>query len=129
MAFGRETNAGNVKPLQGSVISRFIAGATIEAGEIVAIMADGFVDPANTAAFTGAIIVGIALEGVTVGRQVDVVTHGRVKCLIDATPAAIIYASDTAGEPSATAGTKSAIVGKAIAADVLFVNVQQVALS
>ena len=53
----------------------------------------------------------------------------RVKCLIGATPAAIIYASDTAGEPSATAGTKSAIVGKAIAADVLFVNVQQVALS
>ena len=44
--------------------------------------------------------------GVTVGRQVDVVTHGRVKRLIGATPAAIIYASDTAGEPSATAGNE-----------------------
>ncbi len=129
MAFGRETFAGNVKPLQGSVISRFTAGATIEAGEIVSIMADGFVDPTNTAALTGAIVVGIALEGVTIGRAVDVVTHGRVKCLIDATPAALIYGTDTAGEPGTTAGTKSVIVGRAVAADVLFVNIQQVALS
>ena len=32
------------------------------AGEIVTIMADGFVDPANTAAFTSAIIVGICAD-------------------------------------------------------------------
>jgi hypothetical protein len=49
--------------------------------------------------------------------------------VLEATPAAIIYASDTAGEPAVAAGTKSEIVGFAIAADVVFVRPQFVALS
>jgi hypothetical protein len=129
MAFGRETNAGNVQPLQGSVIRRFTAGADIAAGEVVAMRADGFVDPANTAAFTGAIVVGVAIETCVAGRALDVVTHGEIKCLLEATPGALIYASDTAGEPATAAGTKSEIVGFAVAADVLFVRPQMVALS
>jgi hypothetical protein len=129
MAFGRDTVAGNVKPLQGSIIRRFTAGADILAGEIVSIMADGFVDPANTTAFTGAIVVGIAIESCVAGRALDVVTHGPIKCVLEATPAAIMYASDTAGEPAVAAGTKSEIVGFAIAADVVFVRPQFVALS
>jgi hypothetical protein len=129
MAFGRETNAGNVKPLQGSVIRRFVAGADILAGEIVAMMADGFVDPANTTAFTGAVVVGIAIESCVAGRQLDVVTHGEIKCILEGTPGAIVYATNTAGEPGVAAGTSSAIVGFVVAADVLFVRPQFVALS
>lgn len=129
MAFGRETTAGNVKPLQGSVIRRFAAGADIAAGEIVYMASTGLVGPANTATFAGAILVGVAIETCPNGRSLDVVTHGPIKCLLEATPGAIIYASDTAGEPGTAAGTKSEIVGFAIAADVLFVRPQFVALS
>jgi hypothetical protein len=129
MAFGRETTAKNIKPLEGAIVRRFTAGATIAAGEIVVMMADGFVDPANTAAFTGSIVAGIALDGAAAGERVDVVVFGPVQCLIDATPAAFIYASDTAGEPSETVGTKDVIVGFAESATVLFVRPQFIDLS
>ena len=122
MAFGRETTAANIKPLEGAVIRRFTAGATIAAGEIVAMMADGYVDPANTTDFTAAAVMGIALQAAGAGDRVDVVTHGPVLCLIDATPAALIYASDTAGEPATTVGTKDVLVGVAESATVLFVR-------
>ena len=55
MAFGRNTTAELIKPLEGSIIRRYTAGATIAAGEIVSRMADGYVDPADTAAFTGSV--------------------------------------------------------------------------
>lgn len=122
MAFGRDTTPANIKPLQGSTVRRYTAGTTIAAGEIVSLMADGYVDPADTAAMTGAIVVGIALQSVVVGDGVDVVIHGPVQCLLEATAAALYYASDTAGEPSATVGTKDVLVGFAESATVLFVR-------
>lgn len=124
MAFGRETTAANVKPLEGAIIRRFTAGATIAAGELVSLMADGYVDPTNTAAFTGSNIVGVALTAASAGDRVDVVVYGPVLCLIDATPAKLIYGSDTAGEPSESVGTKDVIAGFAESATVLFVRVQ-----
>lgn len=122
MAFGRNTTAELIKPLNGSIIRRYTAGTTIAAGEIVSLMADGFVDPADTAAMTGACVLGIALKAAVVGDRVDVVVWGPVVCLIDATPAALYYASDTAGEPSASVGTKDVLVGFAESATVLFVR-------
>lgn len=122
MAFGRNTTAELIKPLDGAVVRRFTAGTTIAAGEIVALMADGYVDPADTSAFTGAVVMGIALQATAAGGRVDVVTHGPVVCLLDGTPANLVYASDTAGEPSETVGTKDVLVGITESATVLFVR-------
>lgn len=122
MAFGRETDNTLIKPLGGAIVRKFTAGATIDAGEIVSLMADGYVDPANTTDFTGCAVMGIALKDAAAGERVDVVVHGPVVCLIDATPAGLIYASDTAGEPSTSVGTKDVLVGIAESATVLFVR-------
>jgi len=124
MAFGRLTTAEQIKPLDGAVIRRYTAGATIAAGEIVALMADGYVDPADTSAFTGACVVGIAIQAAVAGQRIDVVTHGPVVCLTDGTAANLVYASDTAGEPSETVGTKDVLVGFTESASVLFVRPQ-----
>ncbi len=116
MAFGRLTTAELIKPLDGAVIRRYTAGATIAAGEIVSLMADGYVDPADTSAFTG------ALQAAAAGQRIDVVTHGPVVCLEDGTAANLVYASDTAGEPSESVGTKDVLVGFTESASVLFVR-------
>lgn len=127
MAIARETDASLVKPLEGAIIRRYTAGATIEAGEAVAMQSDGYVDPAAATAVT--MPVGIALEDVASGERVDVVVFGPVLCLSGATVGAIVYLSDTAGEPVETAGTKSTVLGVAESATVLHVNIQTVAFA
>jgi hypothetical protein len=129
MAIGRDTTAANIKPLEGAIVRRFTAGATIAAGEIVSMMADGYVDPADTTAFTGAMVVGIALSAASSGDRVDVVVFGPVKCITGGTPAAFVYASDTAGEPSESVGTKDVAIGFNESATVLFVRPQFIDLS
>lgn len=127
MAIARDTTAANIKPLSGAVIRRGTLGATTAAGEIVELQSDGFWDPADAAAVV--MNGGIALQAGAAGDKVDIVVFGPVQCLTGATPGAIVYASDTAGEPSETAGTKSAVIGYAESATVLFVNFQTVAFS
>jgi hypothetical protein len=123
MAIARDTTAANIKPLEGAIVRRFTAGAAIAAGELVSMMADGNVDPTDTTAFTGAQIVGVAIQAAAAaGDKVDVVTYGPCKCLTGATPAAIVYGSDTAGEPSESVGTKDSIAGFAESAAILFVR-------
>lgn len=125
MAIARDTVAANIKPLEGAIIRRYTAGATIAAGEIVSLMADGYVDPADTAAWTGSLVVGIALTAAVAGDRVDVVVFGPVVCLTGATVAAPVYATDTtAGEPAESVGTKDVMVGFAESATVLFVRVE-----
>lgn len=129
MAATRETDASLVKPLEGAIIQRFTAGAAIEAGEYVNMQSDGYVDPG---AATGTVLAcaGIALprEGgdpaSAEGDAVDVVTYGPVLCMSGATIGALIYASDTAGELSESAGTKDTVIGFAQSATVLFVRPQ-----
>lgn len=127
MAIARDTTAKNIKPLEGAIIRRGTLGATTAAGEIVEMQSDGYWDPANAAAviMNGA----IAVTGGVAGDVVDLVVFGPVKCLTGATPGAVVYVSDTAGEPAETAGTKSAVIGYAESATVLFVNFQTVAFS
>lgn len=122
MAFGRNTTAELIKPLEGSITRRFTAGTTIAAGEIVSLMADGYVDPADCAAMTGAVVMGIAIQAAVAGDRVDVVTFGPVVCLLEGTAANLVYASDTAGEPSESVGTKDILVGITESATVLFVR-------
>jgi hypothetical protein len=122
MAYAREADASLVKPLEGAIVRRFTAGATIEAGEAVCMSADGFVDPASGAAVTTNFVLGIALQDVAVTERVDVVTFGPVVCATGGTPGAHVYISDTAGEPAETAGTKVGIIGIVESATVVFVN-------
>jgi hypothetical protein len=111
MAYARETDASLVKPLEGAIVRRFTAGATIEAGEAVSMSSDGYVDPASGAAVTTNFVLGIALQDVAVSERVDVVVFGPVVCATGGTPGAHVYISDTAGEPAETAGTKVGIIG------------------
>ena len=130
MAFGRLATAELIKPLQGAIVRRYTCGTAVAAGEIVVMMADGYVDPANTSAFTGSIVLGVAINATAAaGEKVDVVVFGPVVCLQEATPAGFIYASDTAGEPATSVGTKDVIVGFAESASVLFVRPQFIDLS
>lgn len=127
MAIARQTTAEKIKPLQGAVTRRGTLGATVSAGEIVELQSDGYWDPAVA---TGVIMNGgIALKAGVSGDLVDIVVFGPVECLTGATPGAVVYASDTAGEPSESAGTKSAVIGFAESATVLFVNFQTVAFA
>ena len=126
MAVTRNTDAAVVKPLEGAIIRRFTAGAAIEAGEIVALKADGYVDPADTSAWTGSCVVGVALQDVAAGARVDVVIAGPVLAFSGGTPAGLVYASDTAGEPSESVGTKDVLVGKMESATVMIVDIQYI---
>lgn len=125
MAIARDTTAANIKPLTGAIVRRGTLGAAVEAGEVVEMQSDGKWDPANAAAVV--MNGGIALQAGGDGDKVDIVVFGPVQCLTGATPGAIVYASDTAGEPAEAAGTKSAVIGYAESATVLFVNFQTVA--
>lgn len=122
MAIARNTTAETIKPLNGAVIRRYTAGAAVAAGEIVAMQSDGYVDPADT---TSGFMqpVGIALQAATAaGQVIDVVVFGPVVAITGGTPGAVVYASDTAGEPSESAGTNRAVVGWVEAATIAFVN-------
>lgn len=127
MAIARDTTAANIKPLEGAIIRRGTCGATVAAGEVVEMQSDGYWDPADAAAVV--MNGGIAIQGGASGDTIDIVVFGPVKCLTGATPGAIVYATDTAGEPGEAAGTKSAVIGYAESATVLFVNFQTVAFS
>ena len=130
MAIARNTTAETIKPLESASIRRYTIGAAVAAGELVSMMADGKVDPTDTSAFVGAQIIGVALQvGVADGDLIDVVTHGPVVCLTGGTPAAIVYGSDTAGEPSESVGTKDSIAGWVEAATILFVRPRLIDLS
>lgn len=127
MAASRDTTAEHIKPLEGAIIRRVQLGATTAAGELITEQSDGKWDPSNTAAvqFT----VAVALQAGVDTDWVDAVFFGPVLCLSGATKGALIYASDTAGEPSESAGTKTTIAGFAESATVLFVQKQIVSFS
>jgi len=127
MAFGRLTTASLIKPLEGAIIRRGQLGATVLAGEIVFLQSDGKWDPAVLTAAT--LTARIAVQGGVDGDEVDMVTYGPVLCIEEGTIGALVYGSDTAGEPSLTAGTKSTIVGYCETAAILFVQPQIVSLT
>lgn len=131
MALARETDATLVKPLRGAIIRQFTAGSTIEAGEAVAMASDGAIDPADASSITLAMALGVAVgpNDYAAGDIVDVCVFGPVQCLTGATIGDVVYVTDTAGEPSHTAGTKTAILGMPESATVLFVSPQWVSQS
>ena len=127
MAIARQTTAEKVKPLRGAIIRRGTLGATVSAGEIVELQSDGKWDPADAAPVVtnGA----IAVQGGGDGDVVDLVTHGPIECVTGGAIGAAVYVSDTPGEPSETAGTKSAVIGYNVSATAIYVNFQTVAFA
>ena len=121
MAFGRETTAKYIKPLEGSIVCKYTAGATIAAGELVSMSSDGYIDPSDSTAAKNPVL-GVAVQGVTVGKRLDVVVFGPVRCLVEATVGGVIYNSTTAGEPSETTAGNQTAAGIAESATVLFVR-------
>ena len=122
MAIGRDTTAANIKPLEGALIDRFTAGSTIAAGELVAMSSDGYIDPADSTS-AKSLVLGVAVQAAAAaGERIDVVTHGRVKCLTGATPGAVVYNSTTAGEPLETTAGNQTAAGIAVSAEILFVR-------
>lgn len=121
MAIARDTTAANIKPLDGAIVRRFTAGATIAAGEIVSMQSDGYVDPADTTS-AAACVVGVALTAAVSGDRVDVVVEGPVKAITGGTPGSTLHATDTAGEPGESAGSNAGIAGFVEAATVAFVR-------
>src|SRR3972149_6107203 len=109
MAFGRDTTEEHVKPLEGAIVRRVQLGATTEAGEFITLQSDGKWDPTIT---TGAqLTLAVALKDGVDTDYIDAVFYGPVVCMAEATPGALIYASDTAGEPATTVGTKDLKAG------------------
>ena len=132
MAFGRETVLTLVRPMTvpndpRTIIRKGTLGATTEAGEVVALQADGKWDPADASAVN--LFCGVCIQGGGDTDPTEIVLYGPVKVLVDGTPGTAIYISDTAGEYSETAGTKSYIIGYAETAEILWVNPQPVALA
>ena len=122
MAIGRDTTAANIKPLEGALIDRFTAGAAIAAGAVVSMSSDGYIDPADSTS-AKSLVLGVAVQAAAAaGERIDVVTHGRVKCLTGATPGAVVYNSTTAGEPLETVAGNQTAAGIAVSATILFVR-------
>jgi len=111
MSIARETTANLIKPLEGAVVRRYTAGGTIAAGNLVALNSSGQAVKANTTSITLATVLGVALTAAASGDRIDVVIFGPVLCLSGATKGAIVYATDTAGEPGESAGTKTSVAG------------------
>lgn len=121
MATSRNSTAELIKPLEGALVIRCTAGATIAAGELVSISSDGYIDPSDCTSAKNYVL-GVAIQAAVAGQGVDVVAYGPVVCLSGATPGGLQYNSTTAGEPLETVTGNQTVAGIALSATVLFVR-------
>jgi hypothetical protein len=127
MAFGRDTTAEHIKPLQGAIVRKYTAHAAIDAGALVAKNGDSGEVAEAVATSVCLAPVGVAVQAAAAaGDKVDVVVFGPVLCQAEATPGGLVWVSDTAGEPSESAGTKDTVMGYSETATILFVRPQVV---
>lgn len=127
MAATRETTAANVKWLSGPLPVRKTPGAAVAAGEAVYLDSAGKVQPTNGGAVATNLAYGIALQAAAAADdpQIDIAVDGaRVQCMTGATPGALVYTNDTAGEFDETGGTKKTVLGLAESATILMVRTQ-----
>ena len=122
MAATRETDNTLVKPLQGAIIRRYTTGGAVEAGEAVYIDGSGYIQPCNGGAVATNFCIGIAVQDIASGNSGSVVTFGPILCMSGATPGALVWTTDTAGEFDETAGTFDTLIGVAESATILFVS-------
>jgi len=126
MAVVTRTKA-NVRPLEGAVIRRGTAGATIEAGEVVYLDGTNGWKPADanvSAAATLARGIAVAPADIVSGDVFDICMWGPVEGYTGMTPGATHWVSDTEGEvdtADSVAGSDKR-VGWAETATILFVD-------
>ena len=128
--------SGLVRPLNGAIIRRFAAGATVSVGQAVYVDSSGDVQPADADAEASAqargVVVAVGVAGATsatTGQTVDVVTHGPVALGASGlTDGAAVYVSTTAGALDqtipGTSGDYPFVIGWAEADGVLYVQPQ-----
>lgn len=122
--------AANVRALQanGAVVRSFTAGGSITVGDLVYIASDGDVEQADGTGQASAKAIGIAVESydgetsINSGDSVSVCVLGPVSGFSGMTPGQTLYTSDTAGNVSDTAGTYTHVIGRAEAADIIWVE-------
>jgi len=131
-----EVAAVQIRPLNGALVRRFLAGAALNVGDAVYVDSSGEVQPADADALDSAqargIVVAVGTAGATSaggGAAVDVVTHGAVALGTDElTPGAAVYVSVTAGKLDHTAPAASGdypfVIGWAENDGVLYVQPQ-----
>lgn len=127
--------SANIRPLTGSVLRRFEAGAALTVGYAVYIAADGDVEHADANAAGLEQVIGVVVASrdgetsIDSGDPATVCVFGPVSGYT-MTPADTIWLSDTVGRVADAAATFDRIVGYAESASVLFVNpVRSVAAS
>jgi len=123
--------AANVRPLNGAIIRRGTAGATITPGQVVYLDGANGWKPADASAAASAKARGIAVSdgfgsvSFASGQAIDIVIFGPVTGFASMTPGAAHFVSETAGAVNDTAPTTASAVvwpvGWAEAADILFV--------
>ncbi len=122
MAIARQTDATKIRPSNNATVERSTIGATVAAGELLSLQSDGKYDPANTTS-TKAVGVRLALAAGVDGDTIDTVVHGRVmNAITGGTSAAVLHASDTAGEPAESAGSQAGIAGYVLSATDVFIQ-------
>lgn len=87
----------------------------VQAGQLVAFDTNGKGILSNATNANTLVLAGIATEKKKAGQRVACVWVGHISGYRGATPRDIIYASDTPGEISNTAGTVSKIIGACVA--------------
>jgi hypothetical protein len=126
----------NVRPLEGAIMRRAIAGEALAFGDAVYVSTYSGDKPVVSKASGAAIDALIVCYGVVVSTQADlggatsvaisaacdVVVLGPVTGYTGMTSGAHIWVSDTAGLLSTTVGTKSCVVGLAESPTVVFVR-------
>lgn len=128
--------AAQVRPLNGAVVRRLLAGAALNVGDAIYVDSSGDAHPADADAAVSAqgrgIVVAVGTAGATsatAGDAVDVVTHGAVALGTSAlTSGAAVYVSTTAGKldqtAPAAAGDYPFVIGWAESDAVLYVQPQ-----
>ena len=129
MAIAVQSDTTLIKPLSGAVVRRRTCGGTVTAGQPVYLDSSGYVQPTAASAVATNYCYGIAIQSGASGDTVDVVVYGPCSCVTGATPGGIVYTADTAGTVSATAGTKTTILGVAESATVVFIRPSIISLS
>lgn len=119
----------DIRPLDGCIIRRFVAGGTLNMGAPVYLSAADTVAHAAGGACTTSFAIGVAVatpDGGTTcssGEYVDVVLLGPVTgYTTNMAHNAIFYVDNDAGVIADAAGTKDTIVGIGLSASVLFVR-------
>lgn len=117
--------ASGIRPagIDHDALSGLNAGVALVGGEAVYLHSDGTFKKATAAADTApAKVRGLVARDADLGRGVTVIKNGPMGPFSGLTPGANYYLSDTAGAISDAAGTVSIVIGFALDAETLWVN-------